>query len=243
MKRRQLTDIEKEEASRLRTIWEEEKELRKKAGTKLTQEIAAEEMGFDTQGAVSQYLTGKIPLNTDAILLFCKLLKRSPSEIRPELSAIDAGHIDNTTTHKEPDNNISHHQNIDKIPLGRIPLIRWSTAGEWRSAIENGDFTMIGVPDLKPGLHSFALKVVGDSMEPELKAGETIIIEPDLTAKSGNYVLAMIGDEAILRQLWKEPGEEWELRALDKKYQPKSLTDCRIIGTIIYVQAAGRSLI
>ena len=125
--------------------------------------------------------------------------------------------------------------NLGKLSLGRIPLLSWSNAGEWRPAIENGSFEMIGVTEIKVGLNTFALKVEGDSMEPEFKAGETIIIEPDLEAKPGNFVIVMIAGEAVLRQLWKEPGEELELRVLDKRYQPRPLADNKIIGTVIAI--------
>ena len=47
----------------------------KKKELKLTQELAAELLGFESQGTVSQYLNGKIPVNTDAALKFAALLK------------------------------------------------------------------------------------------------------------------------------------------------------------------------
>jgi predicted transcriptional regulator len=43
---------------------------RKKVTLRLTQEKAADALGFSTQATVSQYLNGSIPLNTDATLKF-----------------------------------------------------------------------------------------------------------------------------------------------------------------------------
>ena len=62
-------------ATRLRSIWDS-----KKRELGLTQEEAGARMGM-TQGAVWQYLNGRIQLNTAAALKFARLLEVSPSEI------------------------------------------------------------------------------------------------------------------------------------------------------------------
>lgn len=68
-------------ASRLKAIWE-----RKKAELSLTQEKAAGMLGFNTQGAVSQYLNGRVPLNVENTLKFSALLGVEPEEINPDLA-------------------------------------------------------------------------------------------------------------------------------------------------------------
>ncbi|ECX1691432.1 helix-turn-helix domain-containing protein, partial [Salmonella enterica] len=70
-----------EATQRLRAIWDA-----KKRDLKLTQEIAADLMGFETQSTVSHYLNGKAPLNTDAALKFSVLLRVKPEELRPDLA-------------------------------------------------------------------------------------------------------------------------------------------------------------
>ncbi|MFS1584000.1 MAG: helix-turn-helix domain-containing protein [Candidatus Arsenophonus phytopathogenicus] len=80
---RRITPEDKQAAVRLRKLWNEKKEA-----LSLTQEKAAEELGFNTQGAVSQYLNGKVPLNTDTIIKFAKILHVSPEAIKPELSSL-----------------------------------------------------------------------------------------------------------------------------------------------------------
>jgi transcriptional regulator with XRE-family HTH domain len=74
-----LNKSEIEVSKRLNRIWHAKK---KQLG--LSQERAAEIYGC-SQGNISQYLNGKIPLNTDAIYKFAKMLCVSPSEIKPEL--------------------------------------------------------------------------------------------------------------------------------------------------------------
>jgi transcriptional regulator with XRE-family HTH domain len=80
MKRKPLSESDKAAAANLRRIWDE-----KKRDLGLTQEKAAEAMGFTTQGAVSHYLNGYMPLNTDNLLKFAALLEVPPSAIRPDI--------------------------------------------------------------------------------------------------------------------------------------------------------------
>ncbi|MBW5843083.1 helix-turn-helix domain-containing protein [Yersinia kristensenii] len=68
-------------AKRLKEIWD-----KKKIELRLTQEKAADFLGFNTQATVSQYLNAKIPLNTDTILKFSSLLMVKPEDIKPELA-------------------------------------------------------------------------------------------------------------------------------------------------------------
>lgn len=50
----------------------------------LTQDHVADELGI-TQGAVSQYLNGKIPMNYRTLLVFCRLLGISDTDVRRDL--------------------------------------------------------------------------------------------------------------------------------------------------------------
>ena len=61
MRKKTIDAVEREAAKRLRDIWNE-----KKVTLRLTQEKAAEVLGFSTQASVSHYLNGTTPLNTDA---------------------------------------------------------------------------------------------------------------------------------------------------------------------------------
>lgn len=66
-----------EAAKRLRTLWTKREEG-------LTQQRVAERLDI-TQGAVSQYLHGKIPLNYRAVLAFAAELDCEPAAIRADL--------------------------------------------------------------------------------------------------------------------------------------------------------------
>ncbi|MEE6802652.1 helix-turn-helix transcriptional regulator, partial [Escherichia coli O8:H10] len=81
MRKKTLDAAEADAAKRLRDIWNE-----KKVTLRLTQERAAEALGFSTQASISHYLNGTTPLNTDATLKFAALLGVQPEEIRPDLA-------------------------------------------------------------------------------------------------------------------------------------------------------------
>lgn len=65
------------------------------------------------------------------------------------------------------------------------------------------------------GGEPFALQVLGDSMEPEFKDGNIIIIDPDAVVEKDSYVFAQYDGEYIFRQL----------SILDGKYYLKPLND------------------
>lgn len=90
------------------------------------------------------------------------------------------------------------------------------------------------------GGESFALRVLGHSMEPEFKAGDIIIIEPDGALRPGCFVLAQVAGEWTFRQL-AQVGEGWCLRALDPACPEQPLPDLSsILGVVIQKAVPGR---
>ena len=83
----------------------------------------------------------------------------------------------------------------------------------------------------------FALRVMGDSMEPEFKDGCIIIIDSAATVESGSYVLAMVNEEYIFRQFIVED-DRYYLRALKEGYDEISLSSRDAVRGVI-VQRAG----
>jgi DNA polymerase V len=88
---------------------------------------------------------------------------------------------------------------------------------------------------------SFALMVLGDSMEPEFVEGDIIIIEPEGLATDGSYVMAWLNDEWIFRQLVKTEYGGWKLQPLNPNYPPSIIPDLSgIKGVIIQKSKPGR---
>jgi transcriptional regulator with XRE-family HTH domain len=78
-RRAKPTKADLQAASRLKALWKD-----RAKGLGLTQERMAEIMDV-TQGAVSQYINGAIPLNYNAVLAFANALGVLPTDIRSDL--------------------------------------------------------------------------------------------------------------------------------------------------------------
>ena len=61
---------------KLKGVWDA-----KKNDLGLTQEIAAEKLGFSSQGTVGDYLRGRIPLNLKTAIKFARLLESPLSDV------------------------------------------------------------------------------------------------------------------------------------------------------------------
>lgn len=78
------TAADKQAGKRLRKIWQDSK-------PKLTQDAIAAQFGEGvTQGNISQYMTGRIPLGAAAVLKFAAILRCSPLDIRDDLPELHA---------------------------------------------------------------------------------------------------------------------------------------------------------
>lgn len=81
-----LTPEQMADAKRLQAAFKAFQVRRRSDGEKSTQEELAELFGFG-QSALSQYLTGKIPLNAEALLAFCGVMGLKPADISPSITA------------------------------------------------------------------------------------------------------------------------------------------------------------
>ncbi len=116
---------------------------------------------------------------------------------------------------------------------GTVPLISWVQAGEFSEAIDllaPGEGDQIKVT-ITPRAHTFALRVQGDSMEPDFPAGTVVVVEPEFDALPGDYIIAKFGDEATFKQLVKDSGDLY-LKPLNPRYPIKPLGSASIIGVV-----------
>ena len=127
--------------------------------------------------------------------------------------------------------------NIEPGPSikGRVPLISWVQAGDYVEAIDlfqPGDAEDWIETTVNIGPHTFAVRVIGDSMEGEFPAGTLLVVEPDMQAAPGHFVIVRNGDsEATFKQLVKDGGDFY-LKPLNERYPIKPLGDSQIIGVV-----------
>lgn len=135
---------------------------------------------------------------------------------------------------------IDKNVSVGPVLHGVVPLLSDVQAGMYKEFIDNyhpGDGGMELIPTSVPiKAHTFALRVTGDSMEPEFREGMIIIIEPEMDPQPGDYVIAKNGgEETTFKQLAKD-GADWYLKPLNPRYPIKPLGDCRIIGVVRAVE-------
>jgi SOS-response transcriptional repressor LexA len=188
---------------------------------KLTQPELAEKLGWDGQGRISHYETGK----------------RSPSI--PELIRIaDVLGIDVGTLISGE--NFILAQTVAKYgtahEINKVPFISFFKVSNFADIIKNYNGEM-HITTAKIKARTFATMVEGDSMLPEFPPGRIIVVEPDRarSAISGDYVVARdLNNEATLKQLIKD-GSDWYLKPLNDRYPIKRIDnpELDIIGVVI----------
>lgn len=123
--------------------------------------------------------------------------------------------------------------------LRPVPIISWVMAGKWNEVsdiFQPGDAEDWIESDVK-GKSVFALRVKDDSMEPEFREGDIIIVNPHVDTKPGDYVIVKNDEnEATFKQL-KKFGDVYVLHPLnDSKYPDIELSGkhkYRIIGKVV----------
>lgn len=131
--------------------------------------------------------------------------------------------------------------NVERVQRGgrpyQVPVVTWVMAGKWKEvcdAFEPGDADEWIESDIR-GKNVFALRVVGDSMEPEFKEGEIIIVNPHVEAVPNEYIVVKDKDgQATFKQL-KRYGSRWVLHPLNPKYPDQEVArgEFKIIGKVV----------
>lgn len=215
-KRRDLTPTEAADARRLQEVFRQAKEAAAARGEKLTQAVLADRLNWSSQSPVSQYMTGKIPLNLDAAVRFSRALNVPLETISPTL-AREA---------RTPTFDLNTSAHVAKP--GRIPLVSWVHAGCWSEAIdlhEVGDAEeWIVFGDENTNNNAFALRVHGESMHDpsgptSFSDGDIIIVDPDKNPENKSFVVVRQNGnmEATFKQLIIESGEKM-LKALNPSW-------------------------
>lgn len=132
-------------------------------------------------------------------------------------------------------------QNYEVSPidarLNTVPLISWVQAGAFTEAIEDLANAERIATDAKIKPRTYALRVTGDSMLPLFPPGMILIVDPEMAAIHGDYVIAKNGDnEATFKQLIKD-GADWYLKPLNPQYPIKSTANIDIIGVVVQAQS------
>ncbi|MBB5271526.1 LexA family protein [Quisquiliibacterium transsilvanicum] len=136
--------------------------------------------------------------------------------------------------------------NVAPAELGtsRVPLISYVQAGIWTEASDPyvvGDADDWLMTDLDLSSSAFALEIKGDSMLPEFKPGDRVIIDPTIAPQPGDFVVAKNGEEEATFKKYRPRGVNdrgdmvFELIPLNEDYPSmrSDVTPIRIVGTMV----------
>ena len=123
-----------------------------------------------------------------------------------------------------------------------VPLLEWHDAEAWSTMPH--EQLVAGIPMVQTSqqvsLLAFALQQKGDSMEPRIPSGGTIIIDPKIEPVHGKIALVKRPEDQypILRQIVEE-GNTTYLRPLNERYPMSEMTKGSVyLGIAVEVQVA-----
>ena len=153
---------------------------------KMTQDELAKLTGYNDRSSIAKIEAKKADLSQSKIIAFAEALKVSTSYL-----------MDGEVKEIEEKSNIN--MNDIETDFMMIPLYESISAGYGAS---NSEFIkMIPVFGLKKnGTTYFAVKVEGDSMEPKIPNGSTIIIKKDIAIEDSENGAFNLNDENFVKQ-------------------------------------------
>ncbi len=119
-----------------------------------------------------------------------------------------------------------------------VPLISWVQAGEWQAVhdpFHPGYAEEWIDTNATRSEQAFALTVHGDSMEPEFRDGDIVVVDPDRVPAAGSFVVVKnSSDEATFKQLIFDGGSVY-LKPLNDRYPIRDMTgvEFQIVGVVV----------
>ncbi|BCU91133.1 hypothetical protein YP72344_26280 [Yersinia pseudotuberculosis] len=232
---RKITEQDKQAALRLRTIWDSKRE---ELG--LTQEKAAEHLGFNTQGAVSQYLNAKTPLNTDAVIKFSALLRVEPEEIKPELEEL-LSYVRSTSEDRPPLPKVRNKNTLMLMDVYAKAGIGYMNS-EFPDTIKSIEFSEDKVYELfgRRSLEGIEMiNISGDSMTPAINPKDVVFVDTHAPFFDGDGVYVFVFENSVfVKRLQKVKGRRLAVRSDNQAYETfyieeSETHDLRILGKVI----------
>lgn len=121
---------------------------------------------------------------------------------------------------------------MPKKEIINLPIIGTVTAGSPILAVENIDDTLPISIDFVGNKESYVLRIKGDSMiEAGILDKDFVIVNSQHTAKNGDIVVALIGDEATVKTFYKEK-DHIRLQPQNSSMDPILIKEPYILGVV-----------
>jgi SOS-response transcriptional repressor LexA len=121
---------------------------------------------------------------------------------------------------------------------GSVPMINWVQAGDYVEVIDHlqpGQGERIPVT-VQVRRYTFALRVEGDSMEPEFMEGVVIVVEPEMHPGNGDYVVVRTAEGGTTFKQLVEDGGQWYLKPKNDRYPIRPLPEDAVICGVVREQ-------
>jgi len=123
-----------------------------------------------------------------------------------------------------------------------VPVISWVHAGMFEECVDMWPVGISGEGEMVPVLvnvsdYAFALRVVGDSMEPRYIEGDIIIVDPMAPVNSGDKCVVKINEDVSFK-IMKERDDVFLISSLNTKYPEQIIrkdsdVDFKVIGKVV----------
>lgn len=195
-----LTAEQKADAERLNAAWTQWQADQRAQGRAVSQESITEAIGIG-QSAISQYLTGKIPLNPRRAAMFARLMGRSVGSFSPQLEAEVLALA--AATNQDADSEFVRVERADvalSAGRGRIVFIE----GQRSSLAFRHDFLRAQGVSAK---NAVVVDVSGHSMEPTIPDGAVLLINRAAKEIANGRVYAFrLDGELLVKRMHRRDG-------------------------------------
>jgi repressor LexA len=122
---------------------------------------------------------------------------------------------------------------LSKKELVNVPILGRVTAGQPILAVENIEDTFPLPVDFLPNSNIFMLTVRGESMvDAGILDGDYVVVKQQSHAENGDYVVALMDDEATIKTFYKEK-DHVRLQPENPYMAPIIVRDVTILGKVI----------
>jgi phage repressor protein C with HTH and peptisase S24 domain len=109
-----------------------------------------------------------------------------------------------------------------------IPMLGFAKAGKGGFFDDSGHPSGSGWEEIEvPGVtdtQAYALEIVGDSMEPVYREGDTIIVSPSATVRKGDRVVVRTADGQVMAKIMhRQTAKTVELASFNPEHETKTL--------------------
>ena len=114
-----------------------------------------------------------------------------------------------------------------------VPLVGAIAAGRPILAEENIE-DYVPVPELAGGaVGEYLLRIRGDSMKDAgILEGDYVVVRPQDTARNGDIVVALLGEEATVKRFFREDGHV-RLQPENDAMEPIRSTEVKLLGRVV----------